>query len=69
MRTVTQWFHELEGWRRERCCACGGHGMVSSYGWDGDFLGPKECDHCVGTGVQWRTPRGRYVLYPGGPFC
>jgi hypothetical protein len=68
MKTVVEWFREHEGWRRERCGNCGGHGMVSSYGWN-DFLGPEECDHCGGTGVQWRTPRGRYVLYPGGPFC
>ena len=29
MKTVTEWFRELEGWRRERCCSCGGHGMTS----------------------------------------
>jgi hypothetical protein len=68
MMTVVEWFRELEGWRRERCSSCDGHGVVSSYGWDGDFLGPEECRHCA-NGVYWRTPRGRYVLYPGGPFC
>jgi hypothetical protein len=68
MKTVTEWFRELEGWRR--CPSCGGHGMVSSYALDdSDFLGPEECRHCAGTGTQWRTPQGRHVLYPGGPFC
>jgi hypothetical protein len=66
MQTVTEWFREHEGWRRERCSSCS---MVSSYGWNSDFLGPEECKHCGGTGAQWRTPQGRYVLYPGGPFC
>jgi len=70
MQTVTDWFRELEGWRRERCCSCGGHGMVSSYTADGsDFLGAEECDRCAGAGTYWHTPQGRYVLYPGGPFC
>jgi hypothetical protein len=70
MQTVTEWFRELEGWRRERCCSCDGHGLVSSYTTDGsDFLGAEECRHCTGTGTHWRTPRRRYVLYPGGPFC
>jgi hypothetical protein len=70
MKTVTEWFRELEGWRRERCCSCGGHGLTSAYSGDGsDFLGAEECRHCAGTGVQWRTPQRRYVRYPGGPFC
>ena len=44
--------------------------MVSDYEWDSrDFYGPEECNRCAGTGVHWRTPQGRYVLYPGGPFC
>jgi hypothetical protein len=69
MKTVTEWFRELEGWRHERCPSCGGHGVTSAYGWDGDFLGPAECRHCAGSGVRQCTPQGRYVLYPGGPFC
>jgi hypothetical protein len=70
MKTVTEWFREHEGWRCERYCSCGGHGLVSDYGWDGrDFYGAKECDRCAGAGVHWRTPQGQYVLYPGGPFC
>ena len=70
MRTVTEWFREREGWRREGCGACGGYAVVSSYTLDGsDFLGPEECDRCAGAGAYWRTPQGRYVLYPGGPFC
>jgi hypothetical protein len=32
VKTVTEWFRALEGWRREQCCACGGHEMVSHYG-------------------------------------
>jgi len=70
MQTAIEWFRKREGWRRERCCSCGGHGLVSHYTFTGDdFLGAEECSHCAGTGVQWRTPQGRYVLYPGGPFC
>jgi hypothetical protein len=70
MQTVIEWFREQEGWRREECASCGGYGMVSGYGWDSrDFFGPEECSHCAGTGTHWRTPQGRYVLYPGGPFC
>jgi hypothetical protein len=69
MQTIVDWFREHEGWRRERCVGCGGHGVVSDYSCGEDFYGPKECDCCVGTGVQWRTPRGRYVRYPGGPSC
>lgn len=69
MKTITDWFREQQGWRRERCGCCQGHGIVSSYGWGGDFEGPEECDSCCGNGHIWRTPRGRYVAYPGGPFC
>jgi hypothetical protein len=69
MQTIVDWFREHEGWRCERCAGCGGHGLVSDFGCGEDFYGAKECDCCAGTGVQWRTPRGRYVLYPGGPFC
>jgi hypothetical protein len=69
MQTVVEWFREVEGWCWERCVHCGGHGLVSDYGRGCDFYGAKECNGCRGTGVQWRTPRGRYVLYPGGPFC
>lgn len=42
--------------------------MVSEYSWN-DFLGAGECRKCWGTGANWRTPNGRYVVYPGGPFC
>ena len=68
MMTITEWFRMVEGWKRERCGMCSGHGMVSSYS-PFDFLGPEECRLCGGTGAVWRTPNGRYVLYPGGPFC
>ena len=60
----------IPGWKIERCYACNGTGQVSSYSIDGsDFLGPKECANCGGTGQYWITPKGRHVLYPGGPFC
>jgi DnaJ-class molecular chaperone len=67
MQTVTEWFRGVEGWRQERCFSCHGTGMVSSYSW-ADFEGPAECDMCHGSGAYWRTPKGRYVVYPGGPF-
>jgi hypothetical protein len=66
--TVIEWFRQHQGWKRERCSMCVA-GMTSAYGWDGDFLGPKECDACGGNGSYWVTPRGRHVLRPGGPFC
>ena len=73
MKTVTEWFRELEGWRRERCCSCGGHGMTSAYSGDGgDFLGAQECRCCAGTG-RTGARRGairalprRAVLLSGG---
>jgi hypothetical protein len=43
--------------------------MVSDYGCGEDFCGPKECDCCWGNGSYWVTPKGRHVVYPGGPFC
>jgi len=58
MKTVTEWFRELEGWRREVCCDCGGHGLVSHYTLTGDdFLGAADCDRCAGAGMYWRTPQ------------
>lgn len=69
MTTVVEWFRGIEGWKRMRCGACSGFGQVSDYGALGDdFYGAKECDTCRGNGQVWRTPKGRYVLYPGGPF-
>ncbi len=56
------------GWTRERCGVCSGHGVVSDYGNGEDFYGPKECDACEGIGQVWKTPKGRYVAYPGGRF-
>jgi hypothetical protein len=58
MKTVTEWYREQCGWRQERCYCSGG-----------DFCGPKECSSCGGNGSYRVTPRGRHVLYPGGPFC
>ena len=68
MMTVTEWFRKEEGWRHEPCGVCIA-GLVSSYGWDGDFLGPEECCSCGGNGSVWITPKGRRVICPGGPFC
>jgi hypothetical protein len=58
----------LKGWKQEKCCCCAGKGMVSDYGIGEDFLGPKECEGCWGKGTIWVTPKGRHVIYPGGPF-
>jgi len=69
MMTVTEWFRKSQGWRNERCFSCYGTGMESDYGWNCDFLGPKECGSCGGNGQYWVTPKGRHALYPGGPFC
>ena len=55
-----------KGYAKE-ICACGGSGQVSDYS-GGDFNGAKECNACKGNGAYWRTPKGRYVAYPGGPF-
>ncbi|MBE3040553.1 MAG: hypothetical protein IMZ62_17280 [Chloroflexi bacterium] len=56
-------------WHTITCAACGGAGMVSEYTCGGDdFLGPKECDCCGGSGEQWVSPQGRIADYPGGPF-
>ena len=69
MLTTTEWFRREQGWRCEACSACDGTGMVSDYGGGEDFYGPKECNSCYGNGHVWVTPRGRHVVYPGGPFC
>jgi hypothetical protein len=67
-KTVTEWFREQCGWRREPCCDCGGHGLVSVYSSE-DFLGAGECRTCNGTGAIWKTPHGRLRNKPGGAFC
>jgi DnaJ-class molecular chaperone len=70
MQTVMEWFREQEGWRHVSCSMCNGTGMQSQYSLDGsDFLDPEECDSCGGQGQLWVTPKGRHVLYPGGPFA
>jgi DnaJ-class molecular chaperone len=70
--TIMEWFCIQEvriqqGWKRENCYVCYGTGQTSSYSWN-DFIGPEECDRCAGSGQYWVTPKGRHVLYPGGPF-
>jgi hypothetical protein len=50
------------GWREETCGSCGGYG-VKMVG-DGE---PFDCESCAG-GTVWRSPKGHYALYPGGPF-
>jgi DnaJ-class molecular chaperone len=58
-----------EGWQRVSCFNCHGTGQVSNYGYGEDFYGPEECDVCRGNGQHWITPKGKHVIYPGGPFC
>jgi hypothetical protein len=60
---------KIKGWKCERCFQCSGTGQESDYGLGDDFYGPKECSMCRGGGSFWTTPKGRAVLYPGGPFC
>lgn len=55
-------------YKRVQCHNCGGHGLVSDYGMGDDFYGAKKCKTCNGSGSIWRTPKGRYVEYPGGKF-
>ncbi len=70
MQTVTDWFRDQQGWKRESCSQCDGHGVTAQYSaYYGDFEGAEECPLCHGNGTIWRTPKCRYVLYPGGPFC
>lgn len=54
-------------WRVVECSICNGHGVVSAYS-SVDFLGPKECSSCRGSGFVWISPKGRIADYPGGPF-
>lgn len=56
-------------WREIVCWDCGGHGQSSSYSIDGgDFLGADECRTCNGSGRVFRSPKGRFAQWPGGPF-
>jgi hypothetical protein len=50
------------GWTRETCSCCGGYGVY----WTGEDV--ADCPHCC-SGTVWRTPKGHYAQYPGGPFC
>lgn len=68
MKTVTEWFREQQGWKHENCPECHGYGVVSDYH-NEDFHGAKDCPKCNGAARYWITPNGRYVAYPGGPFC
>ena len=52
-----------EGWRTAPCSLCRGYGTKWSYTQDG----PTECGAC-NYGVVYISPKGRRVLYPGGPF-
>lgn len=51
------------GWKHEKCGCCV-NGVAASYN-DGS---PEECRDCAGNGKVWITPKGRHVVYPGGPF-
>jgi hypothetical protein len=68
VKTVTEWFRQRQGWRRESCFMCNATGLVSDYGCGEDFYGPEECRSCNGAGAYWITPRGRHVEFPGGRF-
>lgn len=42
-------------------------GCCSGLQWGGEE--PRECDNCMGTGVEYRHIKSRVLaLYPGGPF-
>ena len=51
------------GWRSAKCALCRGYGVKWSYSQEA----PVECDSC-NNGVLYISPKGRRVLYPGGPF-
>ena len=56
-------------WTEVKCWNCGGYGQASSYSLDGsDFLGTDECKTCNGSGRVFRSPKGRFAKWPGGPF-
>jgi hypothetical protein len=46
-------WYREQGGWRQERCYCCVGGLVSDYG----------------NGSYWVTPRGRHVLWPGGPFC
>lgn len=54
----------LPGWNTTQCCHCSGHGVI----WIGLDGGAGDCPDC-NSGMVYVTPKGRHVLYPGGPFC
>lgn len=62
--TGEEWYkHWLDkGWKHESCGVCSGSGLIGTFG------GPDECRSCNGAGSVWRTPKGRYVEYPGRRF-
>ena len=48
------------------CVMCNGSGQTSEYSIDGmDFLGPKECPTCNGTGILRMDKRGRCTNVKG----
>lgn len=46
---------------RESCGCCNG---IQWGGWE-----PIECDRCGGNASVFKTHKGRYVKWIGGPFC
>lgn len=56
-----------KAWQAVACGPCGGHGVVAVYS-SNDFLGPRTCGTCDGAGEVYQTPKGRLIMYPGGPF-
>jgi DnaJ-class molecular chaperone len=57
-----------EDWSKENCYYCNGSGQICDYGFGEDFYDIKECKKCNGTGIIYKTPKGRHVEYPGGRF-
>lgn len=52
-------------WRTKPCSECDGRGIVPHYS-GVDFLGPKECPRCGGSGVIHVPEKDRLAQYPGG---
>ena len=54
-------------WRTFTCGSCRGHGVVSGYAGDGEFIGPVDCDGC-NMGEVYVSENDRLAEWPGGRF-
>jgi hypothetical protein len=52
-----------EGWKRLSCERCSGSGHI--FDWTGELV---TCNVCKGNTVVWKSPKGNFFRYPGGPF-